>query len=572
MLLLLIALAGANAQQGEAPPQTGTVQETIDVQIVNLEVRVTDRQGAPITGLRAADFVVLENGTKVEPTNFLEVPGVARPEETTSLVLYIDSHNMRSASRDLALSEFEAELPALLEGDRLQAMVVSYDTKLEVIQRFSSDWSDIGRALARLRGRAAVGDDRDAFRRSTQLSATEAFRKSRGTDRLDRQNAALSIDALLGEMKSYAKQLYADTEGSLRALSTLVRSLGWLQGPKVVVYLSDGLAARPLDGFITQMVNVMSGSASTAGDLVESRSGGQAATAPGAGGIFSRDGSMEFGRFQQTIEPFRSSSSIDALVAEANTYGVTLFAAKPPPGDAEAAARRSKGRGSLIELSDLRAAMHLFGEGTGGAARTTGSSLAGFLPKALSSLAQHHYSLGLSAAGKTEGEYTEIEVRVKKRGSRVSYRDGYVKKGISTRIFERALSALVLGESDNPHLLEAHIEAMTPAEGGEFDVQLRVEVPIGKLRLVEQGGVHAANARLVVIAMAEDDQLTVAQHLGFQLEVPAESLQDALGSHHRSAIQLRLPAGKQRIALGLWDAAAGAGSVLTDTLTVGTLE
>jgi hypothetical protein len=344
-----------------------------------------------------------------------------------------------------------------------------------------------------------------------------------------------------------------------------------------LVYLSDGLAERPLGELIKQAQNLMTGGASSSGDLVETRSGGQADTSPGSSGVFGRDATMELGRFQQETERWQSTSTIAAVVAEASSYGVTLFVAKPPPGDAEASSRRSKSRGALIDLTDLREGLHTLADGSGGFASTSATSLAGFLPEVIEGVASHHYSLGLSAAGKADGEYTAIEVKVKQRGAQARYRSGYIKKSLSSRISERALAGLELGQSDNPHLIEVHIDSMTAAsegdpsgvgESGDVEVQFRIEVPIRNLELIHRNGLRVADARLVVVAMDEDRKLTAAQHLALPLEVPDAAWDEARSSHYRGSITLRLPAGQERVAVGLWDDIAKAGSILTDTLTV----
>lgn len=370
-------------------------------------------------------------------------------------------------------------------------------------------------------------------------------------------------------MRNYAREIYADSESSFEALGNFVRTLAWLEGRKALIYVSDGVAERPLGTLMEHVQDLLSGGASNAGALVETRLGGQAGGTPGTGGPFDRDTSMEVGRLQQEVEQYRATATIRAIVAEANTYGVTLFAAKPPPGDAASSARRSKGRGSLLEISDHREALHALAEGTGGFARTGGAKLGGVLPQALGGM-QSYYSLGLSSADKVEGEFTAIEIKVKGgRGLNANYRQSYIKKGIRSRISERALAAVVIGESDNPHRMEVHVDAIVPVDDEElFEVSMWVEFPIGKVELVELDGVHSAAARPVVVAMNDDDQLTAAQHLDVPLQVPSDTLADALESHYRAGLTLRLPAGRQRIALGLWDQTARAGSVLTDALTV----
>ena len=570
VILTTLLVLGAGPLSAQQPvPAAGVVQETVDVEVVNIDVRVTDRQGAPVTGLTVSDFQVFEHGSRVDPVNFYEVVS-DDPDASTPiwLTLYFDQHNMLSANRDRALSELEFDLPAVLEDRRVRVMIAAHDQEPRVLQGFTRDWGALRSALGRLKGQRTVGDARDGLRQSAQLSVTSAFQRMRGSDRLDRQNAALSIDALLGEMRTYAREIYADSESSFEALGNFVRTLSWLEGRKALIYVSDGVVERPLGSLMEHLQDLLTGSATTAGGLVENRSGGLAGGTPGTGGVFDRNASQEVGRLQQEVEQYRATATIRAIVAEANTYGVTLFGAKPPPGDAATSARRSKGRGALLEISDYREALHGLAEGTGGFARTGGGSLTGLLPQAVGGM-QSYYSLGLSAEDKAEGEFTTIEVRVKGRGMNADYRQSYIKKGVRSRISERALAAVYVGESDNSHRMEVSVDAMIPVEGEDlFDVQMWIEFPINSVELFEVDGVHTSATRLVVVAMDDDDALTAAQHLDVPLQVPAESLAEALESHYRAGLRVRLPAGRQRIALGLWDQTARAGSVLTDALTV----
>ena len=570
VFLTTLLVLGAGPLSAQQPaPAAGVVQETVDVEVVNIDVRVTDRQGASVTGLTVSDFQVFEHGSRVDPVNFYEVVS-DDPDASTPiwLTLYFDQHNMLSANRDRALSELEFDLPAVLEDRRVRVMIAAHDQEPRVLQGFTRDWGAIRSALASLKGQRTVGDARDGLRQSAQLSVTSAFQRMRGSDRLDRQNAALSIDALLGEMRTYAREIYADSESSFEALGNFVRTLSWLEGRKALIYVSDGVVERPLGSLMEHLQDLLTGSATTAGGLVENRSGGLAGGTPGTGGVFDRNASQEVGRLQQEVEQYRATATIRAIVAEANTYGVTVFGAKPPPGDAATSARRSKGRGALLEISDYREALHGLAEGTGGFARTGGGSLTGLLPQAVGGM-QSYYSLGLSATDKAEGEFTAIEVRVKGRGMNADYRQSYIKKGVRSRISERALAAVYVGESDNSHRMEVSVDAMIPVEGEDlFDVQMWIEFPINSVELFEVDGVHTSATRLVVVAMDDDDALTAAQHLDVPLQVPAESLAEALESHYRAGLRVRLPAGRQRIALGLWDQTARAGSVLTDALTV----
>ncbi|MYF04585.1 MAG: VWA domain-containing protein, partial [Holophagales bacterium] len=383
MVSLLVAATPVTAQL-QTEPGAGVIQETVDVEVVNIDVHVTDRRGAPVAGLELSNFQVFENGERVEPVNFYEV--VREDPDANApiwLVLYFDQHNLLSANRDRALAELEVDLPTVLEDRRVRIMVAAHDQEPRVVQNFTRDWGAIRGALNGLRGQQTVGDQRDGLRQSAQLSVTDIFHRMRSRDRLDRQNAGLAIDALLGEMRTYAREVYNDSEASFEALGNFVRTLAWLEGRKALVFVSDGVAERPLGTLMEHVQDLLTGGASDAGALVERAGGGQAGGTPGTGGVFDRDASMEVGRLQQEVEQFHVTGTVQAIVAEANTYGVTLFAAKPPPGDAATSARRSRGRGALMEVSDRREALHNLAEGTGGFGRTGGGRLTGVVAQAV---------------------------------------------------------------------------------------------------------------------------------------------------------------------------------------------
>ena len=74
--LALVLAAALNAWPAAAQrAETGAPAfgETVDVQLVNVEVWVTDRQGEPVTGLGIGDFEVREDGKVVEISNFAEI-------------------------------------------------------------------------------------------------------------------------------------------------------------------------------------------------------------------------------------------------------------------------------------------------------------------------------------------------------------------------------------------------------------------------------------------------------------------------------------------------------------------
>src|SRR5215203_5195212 len=75
--LLLLPAGAALAQKQSAPPQAVDqgLGEIVNVNVVNVDVYVTDKSGKRIQGLTKDDFDIFENGKKVAITNFYAVDG-----------------------------------------------------------------------------------------------------------------------------------------------------------------------------------------------------------------------------------------------------------------------------------------------------------------------------------------------------------------------------------------------------------------------------------------------------------------------------------------------------------------
>ena len=66
---MLVALVlSLNAQPSQAAEST--YRESVEVDVVSVEVQVVDKTGRPITDLEVEDFELFENGQPVEITHF----------------------------------------------------------------------------------------------------------------------------------------------------------------------------------------------------------------------------------------------------------------------------------------------------------------------------------------------------------------------------------------------------------------------------------------------------------------------------------------------------------------------
>jgi hypothetical protein len=112
-LLLLPLLPAAVSAAG--PPPGEVFSETIDVEVVNVQVFVSDHSGRPIRGLGREDFELLVDGRPVPITNFYAgdeaeaapEAGAAREAvpaaQRLTLVILVDDVNLSPQGRALLL-------------------------------------------------------------------------------------------------------------------------------------------------------------------------------------------------------------------------------------------------------------------------------------------------------------------------------------------------------------------------------------------------------------------------------------------------------------------------------------
>ncbi len=118
------ALATAQSATMLDPP---SFTEVVEINVVNVDVRVTDANGKPITGLRKRDFELFEDGKRIDISNFAAVvAGVSRedgeetpparpaaeeaaaaaaPEDLWNLIVYVDNFNLHPGNRTRVLQQ-----------------------------------------------------------------------------------------------------------------------------------------------------------------------------------------------------------------------------------------------------------------------------------------------------------------------------------------------------------------------------------------------------------------------------------------------------------------------------------
>ncbi|HXK09911.1 MAG TPA: VWA domain-containing protein, partial [Vicinamibacteria bacterium] len=268
MACFVAGLATGPSVRAQAPPEPAKadVLPPVSVEVVRIDVVVTDRGGHAKAGLAREDFAVLEDGkpqTLVQfgayarrmvakpstPVPSPSAPAVvdeaARPRPTRFVVLVVDDVHMELANM---LRTREA-LTRFLDEDTNpedQIALVTTGSAQGVSQEFTSDRDLLRRAISRLTARSRAA----AWLGPPHLTEYQAEMIERG----DTLALALAVEELVrerpgdpapeAEVKQAARLILAeavyDSERTLEVVEGLTRGLSRLPGRKTIFLLSDG--------------------------------------------------------------------------------------------------------------------------------------------------------------------------------------------------------------------------------------------------------------------------------------------------------------------------------------------
>jgi VWFA-related protein len=250
--LILNMLAGPtilSAQQ--APADMPAITIRANTRLVTVDVVVTDKKGQPVTGLKAEDFTVEENGKKQKVSVFVP-PGVVNAAATPApagvlsnhpenvgptgvpTVLLLDACN--SPFKDQTYARSQMLKYALEQGQSGHTIaVLTLSNQLHVLQQFTSDPQVLMTAIKNFKPEEQI------------LKGAAPAPESHGIA----DGPGVGASAALVASASAAVQAFADLQVgfnlerrtliTLEAMKSLSRMLGGLPGRKNVVWLTASL-------------------------------------------------------------------------------------------------------------------------------------------------------------------------------------------------------------------------------------------------------------------------------------------------------------------------------------------
>ncbi|HEV2844462.1 MAG TPA: VWA domain-containing protein, partial [Thermoanaerobaculia bacterium] len=495
--LLLALPLPARQEPVPAPP----FAESIDVEVVNVEVQVTDREGRRVPGLDRGDFELFVDGRPVEIVNFAEVaegstvapkeplpsapqeslpapPGEAAPAapsepEPLSLVIYVDNDNLRPFRRNRALQQLGEVLDGML-GPRDRTMLVTREGSLHVRRPLSPGKESLAADLKKLERLATRGVQQDSYPRQTFETIHEFA--------CDREAEAHEA------ARSYARIVTDEVKQTLNSLENLIESLAGIEGRKAVLYVSDGIPLRP-----------------------------------------GEDAFALLGALCGNSDPFQAedvAARLRKVTTLANANGVTLHTLEA------AGLRNFSGASAESQYTLLSPEMDFFNTAavqdslfnlaseTGGRAILNANDFKPDLGKVAGDL-RSYYSLGYSPARSGDGRIHRIEVKVRREGLRVRHRTTHRDRPRDERLAARVQTALLHGIVDNPLQARLALVSSVPAERGRHLVTLRLQIPLKRLVLLSQDGFWTGQVSLWLGVRDAKGRIAPVQNVRVPIRVPA---------------------------------------------------
>jgi len=471
------------AQQTRGGPVVAPMLEKVEVNLMTLDVSVTDAGGTPVTGIGPAEFRVEVDGNPLGVTYVDEVrrgsrPAVIPPEQLQKdpaaeppasrtadaaipryLTIFVDSRNTTAGSRNRALHALR-DLVLKMTGDD-QVLLLNFTGDLQIVRPYTTSKEALLSGLSVIEKTDAGG-----FRRITRArSAMDQIGQARGRGAMSRRASIAN---------SYSQEISIENRQLLSSLETSLRDLAGQPGRRALLYLSDGFETRP-------------------GEQISD---------------------LAVGRFgsRMDLHPISIDLQIGELFRKANGSAISLFSVDAsgldaPSGiDAEFSLPPDIwGNSGIASKANMTDGMRLLAEQTGGSALIDSNDLAGGLGRIYDELT-NYYQLGLKLPeGEKIDKYRDVEVSVPgRKGIRIHARHGYAGQSAEKRIALQIEAALAAGRPMND--LPVHLDARVAKKGGffsDYEVEVSITIAGSEVTWIPEG--DKSSSRLEVYLEAIDD-------------------------------------------------------------------
>lgn len=533
-LLALLLLAAP-----PAPAQDARFADEVNVEVVDLDVAVLGEDGAPVAGLTAEDFEVLDDGQPVRVTHFAP----SQTEEAAAplhLVVLFDDAGIEPADRSTALTRVRLQLDRLL-GAADRVLVARQGVGLQVEQPFTADRALVEEALQRLeRSSPGVASDVAARRavlneiRSGEGAGANALGSAPVVGGEMQKDTEQSAATSLSSVRSYAEGRRNHALQSLAALDRMISALAGLPGRKAVLLVSAGYDLRPGDDVYQAW-------------LVKYRA---TRAARGSGSVDMEQPGLDV---RKALKEVAAGASASRVILYTATRG--------------AEARPEFRESGKAQAETPAESLRLLAESTGGASVV---SLEGIerLAEQLAVDLRGGYSLGYPLPHPADGAWHSIEVRVRRPGSRVQAAAGYRARTPDQRTQDRAAAALLLGIAENPLDLGVDLGTGIRERDGSYTVPVTLKIPLARLMLLPKGSEHEGHLSIFLLTQGADGGLSSGGKMETPIRIANAKMVEAMGQTGVYQANLRVRPGAYKVAVAVRDDVAALESAMSVDLVV----
>lgn len=483
LVLLLAWLFGTAAIFGQTTDRAFV--ESVDVEVIEVDVVVTDRKGLPVRGLGRDDFELYADGARVEISNFAEFESIlgAKPAEHSrsgssgatpdgaasnlTVVLYLDDANLHGPHRTRALRRLAEAVEPWQDWDA-RYMLATFRDRLEIVTPPTPDLDRVLEAASLRRRGTTRGLAQHVARRRAILEIVETDPACEGR--------------YMAVARRHAAEEANRVATAVAGLADLVSVLGGVPGKKAVLYVSDSLPRQPGEAVWSFLAHQHCASDRRA-----------------------------VSRLMSELTDSDESRRFDLLARHANANRVTFYAVDAAGVRAGLAADMSLPLGmssSLFENDSVhrlsaQSGMHAIAAETGGKLLANSNDLVELLLEASDQL-EAAYSLGFMPAERRPGKVRKVRVELAPHaaaGRRLQHRESYRDKLLSERLADRLLATAYLGDLDNPLSIRVGFDPPNKTGRKRFKLGVNVVVPEEAVLLLPGPGRKRAELRLWLLAL-----------------------------------------------------------------------
>lgn len=554
------------APAAEAQTPGSVFPDRIEVEVVNVQVWVTDADGRPVVALQPEDFELRVDGDPVPISYFSEIrsdrafearrpaqrvpapdepraiePAYTEPPpalEERSLIIYFDELHMSRLQR----KQLIGDLRQMIEGgaiDPARIMIMRQATRLTAEASFGSTRERLDRVLELMikppAEFAAPADKRWIVDRIWDM--WEEARQRTGRD-----PCLFFAREASGEIAGWAREASWRSALTADQLEDVAGLLGGVPGVKTLLYVGDSLELTP------------------GSDLLE---------------IVHELCPQEIEQIPSAVGQEELTDLFEKVTSAANASRVTIHSVQPSglrPGLSGGPGQRTGDKRApglntradrAIRLSD-RSGLEVLAQQTGGRAIFNTNRFDDELEEIARDVGSY-YSLGFTPPENFHRGDHKIEVDARHRGLNVRHRPELRIKDDRERLDELILTSIYLGVAPNPlDLTLAHGEANLEPGDKKLQLPLHVRVPIDRIAYLPLGGgPPMASLEVAVHDRSPDRNTGPVVRRTFRFEKPSETAGRA-----DLVIEIEIGPGLHVLGVGVRDQITGEASAVATTLGI----